>query len=76
MKKVKFMMKSRCMKVSVGVFATMLAVLPLTADCVSLDLGGVWHATENGIDADVKLPGTLADSQVGEEQDYAKWRRV
>lgn len=42
----------------------------------SMDLGGTWHVTGNGIDADVRLPGTLGDAHVGEEQDYAKWSAV
>lgn len=64
------------MKVAGVVLSAAFAVLPLTADCGSLNLGGVWHVTGNGIDADVKLPGTLADAHVGEEQDYGKWSRV
>lgn len=77
MRKIKLMMKKCCMKV-VGVAAVAaFAALPMmAADCVPLNLGGVWHVTGKGIDAKVSLPGTLADARIGEEQDYGKWSRV
>lgn len=40
---------------------------------LALDLGGIWHVTGDGIDSDVRLPGTLADARIGREQSYEIW---
>ena len=50
-----------------------LAGLCLAA-VADVDLRGVWHATGNGIDAEIKLPGTLADAKLGTKWTYETFK--
>ena len=43
---------------------------------VAIDLGGVWHVAGDGIDADIRLPGTLADAGLGQEQSFETWNKL
>ncbi len=59
--------------------ALSVLVFPLASMAVGearLDLGGAWRVIGNGLDAVVRLPGTIGDAHAGEEQDFEKWSRL
>ncbi len=54
---------------------TSLAVVCLgLAVAADVDLTGTWHATGTGIDADLTLPGTLADAKLGTKWTYETFK--
>ena len=58
-------------KVALGI-ALALFAFGAAAD---IDLAGTWRATGDGIDADIRLPGTLADAKLGTKWTYETFLR-